>query len=93
MKRKYKNEKVKVGDWVYFKELRFEYDSKCKYKVIVATDDDVIVEVKNNEIDKQYIKGWLTNGRSEQKRYGLPNGIRCWYIRYWTKASGRLEIE
>lgn len=93
MKRKYKNEKVKIGDWVYFWDADENYETECKYKVIVITDADMVVEVKNNEIDKQHIRGWLTNGRIEQKRYRLPNGIRCWHVKHWIKAYCRLEIE
>ena len=94
MKRKYGNPKVKVGDWVYFWDDYENYETECKYKVIVITDERLVVEVKNNEIDKQHIRGWLTNGRPEQKRYRLPNGIMWWNIKHWIKASSnRLEIE
>lgn len=92
MKRKYDCPKVKVGDLVYFYDDFINYETKHTYRVIVATDNDVLVEVRNNNGDDN-IKGWPVNKNPELKKYGLPHGIRCWYIKYWRKASIGMEIE
>lgn len=92
MKRRYKNEKIKVGDWVYFYDDIINYETKHTYRVIVATDNDVLVEVRNNNGDDN-IKGWPVNENPELKKYGLPYEIRCWYINHWRKVYCGLEIE
>jgi len=91
---KYCCNKVKVGDWVYFYDVEKEYETKCKYKVVaVKKTHGIIVEVKNNGMDKSYIKGWLADGRSEQKLYNLPKNIKAWHVNHWYKASRSIEIE
>jgi len=92
MKRKYRNEKVKVGDWVYVGD--YMYDSKCKYKVLGIEKDRVriIVEVKDNDEDRPIINGWPTETKKTDCK--LPSGTLGWFVRSWEKVKKRcLNIE
>lgn len=95
MKRKYKNEKVKVGDWVYIKDRDYNYESVCKYKVIGFDKRKIIVEVKNNKEDSSIILGWATDDRLYTKeQYNLPSGTKAWNVFLWKKAGVKcLSIE
>ena len=96
MIRKYNNQKVKPGDWVYIRDVSFGYDSICKYKVLALKEGNgIIVEVKDNEEDSSIISGWLVDSRMTIKmEYNLPGRTKAWFVYLWEKAGGKcLNIE
>ena len=96
MIRKYRCPKVKIGDWVYIRDLCNEYDGICKYKVLaVCEGGEIIVEVKDNKEDSDVIFGWSTDNKlSVKMQYNLPSGTKAWFVSFWEKAGGKcLNIE
>ena len=96
MIRKYNNQKVKPGDWVYIRDWHFGYDSICKYKVLAVCEGGrIIVEVKDNEEDSDVIFGWSTDNKMAIKmEYNLPGRTKAWFVYLWEKAGGKcLNIE
>ena len=87
MKRKYNNQKVKPGDWVYFLYHldNHEYETKYSYKVAVCGAHMITVEVNDNKKDS-FVGGWPSRS--------IGNG-RYWNVRCWTKINHcpLLEIE
>jgi len=95
MKRKYNNEKVNIGDYVYIRDC--DYESKCKYKVLAVVEpfNQIIVEVKDNGIDSDNIFGWLVEHKLMTKNeYNLPSGVKAWFVNEWSKTEKKwLNIE
>jgi hypothetical protein len=95
MKRKYNNEKVNIGDYVYVRDCG--YESKCRYKVLAVVDNfrQIIIQVKNNEIDSSNIRGWSVEHKlMTKKQYNLPSGVKAWFVIEWSKAERKwLNIE
>jgi len=76
------NDAVKIGDYVYLRKGRLDFDLSKKYKVACIRTDDIIIE---------YPKGWSPS-MDDIAFLGLIPGNKYWYTSKYLVCKQELII-